>query len=488
MKENRKPAWAISCIIIIILITMWTGTLMRDKDSLVENIQDIFIKYIVDAGMSNIDIVKLSQSDNDASFQWKMIFDACPFMTYLVENSGDIDKKSMQGSKSLSSIYPGYRSRNFLWSGAGNDMAVTNRLFENSDIQIADLIQEEEDYEKMLAENERLKNGIQDVADSAEENIEENPEENIEENTKQDSEDNSDTATEDKSDGKTKKDNSKKDNKSSGNTASTVFSPQVKNNLITIQKLKRSKSRSYLLKNFYITDSSTSIDNSIFNVEKLLSKDVTMKKSNKPQILIFHTHGASEAFIDSKKGKQSDSIIGVGSRLSYILRKKYGYNVIHDTTAYDKINGSIDRNKAYNNAAAGISEILEKNPSIEVVIDLHRDGVGNAVHRLTTIDGKRTAQVMFFNGLSRNASGNIDYLYNKNLQANLSFSLQMKLKCMENYPDFAKPVYLKNYRYNMHLREKFLLIELGNENNTVEEAKNAMEPLAKVLDQVLTGK
>mgnify|MGYP001042662087 FL=1 len=241
------------------------------------------------------------------------------------------------------------------------------------------------------------------------------------------------------------------------------------------------------MKNFYITDSSTSIDNSVFNVGKLLSKDVTLKKSQEPQILIFHTHGGSEAFIDSKKGRKQESIIGVGSRLAYLLREKYGYNVIHDTTEYDKINGSIDRSKAYNKAAESISKTLEEYPSIQVVIDLHRDGVGNSVQRLTTIDGKRTAQVMFFNGLSRNASGNIDYLYNKNLQSNLAFSLQMKLKCMENYPDFARPVYLKGYRYNMHLRERYLLIELGNENNTLQEAKNAMDPLAKVLDQVLTG-
>lgn len=482
MKENKRPAWVILCIIIIILITMWTGTIIQSKDNFIENIHDIFIDYIIDAGMSNVDIVELSQNDNSASFQWKMIFNACPFMTYLVENSEDIDKKSMQGSKSLSSVYLGYRSRNFLWSGAGNDMAVTSRLFENSDIQVADLIQEEEDYEKMLAENERLKNGESNTVDDTEENNENSQDENTEEDIKQDS-DNSNKSNE-----KVENNRDKKPEKDTNNNASTVFSPQVKNNLITIQKLKKSKSRSYLLKNFYITDSSTSIDNSIFNVEKLLAKDVTLKKSKKPQILIFHTHGGSEAFIDSRKGKKSDSIVGVGSRLAYILRKKYGYNVIHDTTEYDKINGSIDRNKAYNNAAGSISKILEANPSIEVVIDLHRDGVGNTVQRLTTINGEKTAQVMFFNGLSRNASGNIDYLYNKNLQANLAFSLQMKLKCMENYPDFAKPIYLKNYRYNMHLREKFLLIELGNENNTVKEAKNAMEPLAKVLDQVLQGK
>lgn len=466
MKENKKPAWAILCIIIIILMTMWTGTFVRNKDSLIENIQNMFIKYIVDAGISNINAVKLFQNESDASFQWKMIFDAYPFMTYLIENSENIDKKSVEGSKSLSSVYPGYRSRNSLWSGAGNDMAVISRLFQNSDIQIADLIQEEDDYEKMLAENEKLKNEEQVVVENTEENIDDKVKDNTEKNTEPDVENSRDK--EDK-------------------TSEPVFSPQVKNNLITIQKLKKSKSRSYLLKNFYITDSSTSIDNSIFNVEKLLSKDVTIKKSDKPQILIFHTHGASETFIDSEKGKKSDSIVGVGEKLAYILREKYGYNVIHDATEYDRIKGNIDRNKAYNNAASKIPKILEKNPSIEVVIDLHRDGVGNAVHRLTTINKKKTAQVMFFNGLSRNASGNIDYLYNKNLQANLAFSLQMKLKCMENYPDFAKPVYLKNYRYNMHLRERYLLIELGNENNTVEEAKNAMEPLAKVLDEVLSG-
>ena len=135
-----------------------------------------------------------------------------------------------------------------------------------------------------------------------------------------------------------------------------------------------------------------------------------------------------------------------------------------------------------------MTESMEKYPSIQIIIDLHRDGVGNAVKRTTRVGGKRTAQVMFFNGLSRSASGDIDYLHNDNLQANLAFSLQLKIECMKRFENFAKPVYLKGYRYNMHLRERYTLIELGNENNTVQEAKNAMEPLAMVLDAVLTGK
>ncbi len=459
MEKNRRHKKRILPVLIILIVLIWTCIIILNGRNLFKHCQSMFMEFLVDAGMSNVNVVNAVKADNEASFQWKIIFEACPFMTYLVENEDNIGIKNISGAKSLASAYPGYRSKSYVWSGAGADMAKANILFENSDIQIAELEEEEDEYAKMLAENEKAKGSYEITEeDSGIEAVEVG-----------------DTYI---SEGET----------SSTEDAEAVFSPQIKSNLTIINKLKKSQSRSYLLSNFYITDSSTSIDNSIFNVSKLLSKDVTLEKSNEPQILIFHTHGGSESFIDSRRGKKADTIVGVGGRLAYILRKKYGYNVIHDTTQYDKIGGKIDRNKAYNNAIKGISETLEKYPSIQVVIDLHRDGVGNNVHRLTEIDGKKTAQVMFFNGLSRNSSGNIDYLYNPNLQANLAFSLQMKLKCMENYPDFAKPIYLKNYRYNMHLRERFLLIELGNENNTVEEAKNAMAPLAKVLDEVLKGK
>ena len=91
-------------------------------------------------------------------------------------------------------------------------------------------------------------------------------------------------------------------------------------------------------------------------------------------------------------------------------------------------------------------------------------------------------------GLSRNKEGNIDYLYNSNLEGNLAFSLQLKLKAMELYPTITRPNYLKGYRYNLHLREKSLLIELGNQNNSSQEALNALEPMAEILDAVLQGK
>jgi stage II sporulation protein P len=76
---------------------------------------------------------------------------------------------------------------------------------------------------------------------------------------------------------------------------------------------------------------------------------------------------------------------------------------------------------------------------------------------------------------------------NPYLEDNLAFSFQMQLAAAEYYPDFTRKIYLKGYRYNMHYCPKSLLVEVGAQNNTLEEAKNAMEPLADVLSKVLTG-
>ena len=254
-----------------------------------------------------------------------------------------------------------------------------------------------------------------------------------------------------------------------------------------LEKLRETLDTEYLWNHFYIVDSTTSVKKSIFPVKELLERDMRMKQNKgKKQILIYHTHGASEYFADSKNGKIEDSVVGVGDALTKEL-EKLGYGVIHDRSRYDLIHGSLDRSLAYNEALTGIQKILACNPDVKVVIDLHRDSVGRGKHTYTTINGRKWAIVMFFNGLSRTRSGPISYLENPNLQGNLAFSLQLKCKAMEYYDGFTKPIYLKGYRYNLHLQERSLLIELGNENNTVEEAKNAAAPLADILHKVLSG-
>ena len=248
--------------------------------------------------------------------------------------------------------------------------------------------------------------------------------------------------------------------------------------------MEQMKSTSFLVRNFYIVDPATRATEEIFNGEKLLGKDMTIKQKNdKPQILIYHTH-SQETYSDSREGKAEDTVVGVGSYLAQILEEKYNYKVLHDTTTYDIVHGVLDRNIAYNQARDGVSKILEENPSIEVIIDLHRDG---ADKRSTLVDGKETAQIMLFNGLSRDQNGPIAYLDNPYLQDNLAFSLQLQLKGVDKYPGLFYKNYLNCWRYNLHLRAKCILMELGTNKNSLQSAMNAMEPFAEVLDAVLQG-
>lgn len=250
--------------------------------------------------------------------------------------------------------------------------------------------------------------------------------------------------------------------------------------------LEKLKNYEYLVGNFYTIDSTTMTSPEELDAEVLLGKDMKLDKETKgPKVLIYHTH-SQEAFADSVPGDTETTIVGIGTYLTELLNER-GMETLHHEGVYDLIDGELDRSKAYDLAEPEIRKILEDNPSIEVLIDLHRDGVAEGTHLVTEVNGKPTAQIMFFNGLSRTkANGNIDYLYNPYIQDNLAFSLQMQLKAAELYPGFTRHIYLRGYCYNMNLLPKTLLIEAGAQTNTVEEMKNAMEVLAETLDHVLT--
>ena len=237
---------------------------------------------------------------------------------------------------------------------------------------------------------------------------------------------------------------------------------------------------------FYTVTSITSLTKEIFRPSEFLDKDMKITHdSSSPQILNFHTHSQVK-FADSTDD-DSTSILGVGDYLTELLTGK-GYNVIHDRSVYDYVDGKLDRSKAYTYAEQGIESILESNPSIEVVIDLHRDGVADTTHLVTEVDGRQMAKIMFFNGISySNVKGNINYLYNPYRDDNLAMSLQMHLIGEAYYPGFLRRNYINAYRYCLHERAKSMLIEAGAQTNTFEEVKNAMEPLADMLDKLLTG-
>lgn len=244
----------------------------------------------------------------------------------------------------------------------------------------------------------------------------------------------------------------------------------------------------FLMNNFFIVDSSTSCDSSVIEPKTLLEKDMTIDLSaDGPKVLIYHTH-SQETFADSVPGDEYGSVIGLGNTLTELLENKYNIEVYHDKGVYDVIDGQLDRSEAYSMALPVVEKILAENPSIKVVIDLHRDGVDENTHLVTEVNGKPTAQIMFFNGLCRGAvSGTNGYMQNPYLIDNLALSLQLQLKAAEKYPDFTRRIYLRSYRYNMHVAPRTLLVECGAQTNTVEEAHNAMEPLADILYSVLSG-
>ncbi|KXL54267.1 stage II sporulation protein P (SpoIIP) [Anaerotignum neopropionicum] len=259
---------------------------------------------------------------------------------------------------------------------------------------------------------------------------------------------------------------------------------------VTAEVLEKMKDFSYLKSNFYTIDSRTSLLEGDINVSEALSMDFSIKPTlEEPRILIFHTH-THEDFVDSdmSKGLQ-EGICGVGEELKDILEKKYGISVLHDMNIYDAVNGVLQREGAYERSGPGVEKILKQYPSIEVCIDLHRDGIPETMRLVTEIDGKTCAKVMLVNGICRlNKDGQaepVSWLENKYIKENLAFSLQIHTLAGQKFPGFMRKNYLNPYRFILHYMPRSALIEVGAQTNTKQEALNAMEPLAKILAEVL---
>ena len=264
-------------------------------------------------------------------------------------------------------------------------------------------------------------------------------------------------------------------------------STQINSNNIDIKKLEN---LDYLRQEFYIIDATTGMSKDYFDVNKFINTDLKIEKSeDEPKVLIFHTH-PHEMFKDSNVNDINEGIVGVGARLANILEEDYGIKTLHITdSSFDMLNGSLQRNGAYERMEPVIQKVLEENPSIELVIDLHRDGVSENTHLVENINGKPTAKLMFFNGISRvmenGKLNNISNLPNPYIPINLALSFNMQKAAMEKYPGFTRKIYIKPYRYSLHLKPKTMLVEAGAQTNTKQEMYNAMEILADLINDVI---
>lgn len=210
--------------------------------------------------------------------------------------------------------------------------------------------------------------------------------------------------------------------------------------------------------------------------------------NNGPQVLIVHTH-TTESYTDSEKNKYSSSdsdrstdetknITAVGNAVCDILNQN-GIQTVHDTTVHDYPS----YNGAYGRSLTTVKNNLSKYPSVKVVLDIHRDGMvksdGTKLKVATDINQVKTAQVMLVVGT--NASG----LLHDKWKENLKFACKIQNAANEKYPTLMRPIDLREERFNQHMTEGSLIIEIGSNGNTLEEAIEGGKDIARVISEVL---
>lgn len=218
------------------------------------------------------------------------------------------------------------------------------------------------------------------------------------------------------------------------------------------------------------------------DIDSVLSAGCPIRLENgKPQILIIHTH-SSEAYSPAGLDKYDDlgtnrtldqnlNVIRIGKELAKIF-EDCGLNVIHDTQVFDypSYTGS------YNRSCEAVEKYLADYPSIKIVIDLHRDALcsDTVTYKTTaTEQGVCASQIMLFVG--SDASG----LEHPNWRQNLSLAIYLQNAVCQSYPSLMRPITLTKYRYNQHLSPGSMIIEVGSNGNTLQEALAAIRLFGK---------
>lgn len=225
------------------------------------------------------------------------------------------------------------------------------------------------------------------------------------------------------------------------------------------------------------------------NIEKVLSEPLELSvDKSKPAVLIFHSH-TSEGYemierdwyaqdYTLRSNDETRNIVRVGTEIADYLTK-LGYTVIHDKTIHDK-----SYSDSYPNSRKTIEKHLEEHPEIQIVLDIHRDSImlnnGDKIKPVNTIGGKKAAQLMIITGAEEGKVEDFpDWEYN------LRFALQLQKKCETMFPGLMRPVLFSQRKYNMDMTRFSLLIEMGSEANTLEEACYSGRMLAAALASLM---
>ena len=224
------------------------------------------------------------------------------------------------------------------------------------------------------------------------------------------------------------------------------------------------------------------------DIENLLNEPLNINFNKKgPKVLVYHTH-TTESYVlkksdIGKKGVQSFtsdsrySVVRVGEELSRNL-KKYGIDVLHNGTVHDTV-----RDAAYGPALKTVQKYTKSYPSIKLFLDIHRDAADSSkkLRLVKEIKGKNAAQIMFVVG----TNGRLPH---SDWKENLKFALKLQEKLNEKYPGLTRPIWISNNRYNQHVSDEALIIEIGGDGNLLSECLESTKYIAEVLNEVMKGK
>lgn len=228
--------------------------------------------------------------------------------------------------------------------------------------------------------------------------------------------------------------------------------------------------------------------NQSMDLQALAAAQVCVELSEEgPQILIMHTHGSEAYTMDGEDiYEESDSsrttdenynVLRIGDEMQRVF-EEMGLRVIHDRTLYDYPQYS----GAYARSCEGVEAWLEQYPSIQVVLDVHRDALigedGTIYKAVTEIDGEKTAQVLMIVGTDEGQ----EHPY---WTDNLALAIQIQKNLDEQWPTLARPITLRSSRFNQQLTHGSLLIEVGSHGNTLQEALRGARLFAQAAGEVL---
>ena len=218
-----------------------------------------------------------------------------------------------------------------------------------------------------------------------------------------------------------------------------------------------------------------------FSSEELLNRPLPYQPDTGGyKVLIVHTHTTESYFPTDRSNDETKNMIQVGKEFTAILEQN-GIQTLHITKVHD-----VPYTTSYKKSLESVNQALANHPSIEVVIDLHRDALydenGEKIKPLAHINQIPSAQVMIVTGTEKGG------LPHPNWDDNLAFAIKIQNDLMKSYPGLSRPIDLRKERFNTHTTKNSIIFEIGSNGNTIEEAINGAKFAAQSVANVLLSK